>query len=130
MTLPAPEFPLSLPDALQHLRDALGANYGGETDASALTRAMGVDAVVAPTGPSGAAQAHPRPWATAARLIRDNTEYEVNKGLQARIDRKLAGLERQQAGADARAGIEAYLPELEGVAGAARSGSVPTEGVW
>ena len=47
MTLPAPEFPLSLPDALQHLRDALGANYGAETDDATLTRALGVDAVTA-----------------------------------------------------------------------------------
>ena len=124
MSLTAPTYPLPTPDALQALRDALGDNYGAATDDTTLTRALGVDAVTV----GGAV--HPRPWATAARLIRFNTEYEVNKGLQARIDRKLAGLERQQAGADARAGIEAYLPELEGVAGAARSGSVPTEGVW
>ena len=133
MTFTAPEYPLSLPDALQHLRDALGANYGAETDEPTLTRALGVDAVVAPTGTDGAARVHPRPWATAARLIRDNTEYEVDKGLAARIDRKLQGLERQQQQGDAQAGITAYLPgtgddERRLLLG--QSGSVPTEGVW
>ena len=134
MTLTAPDYPLSLSGALQHLRDALGANYGAETDEPTLTRALGVDAVAAPTGTDGAAQVHPRPWATAARLIRDNTEYEVNKGLAARIDRKLGGLDRQQAQADALAHITAYLPDSQSEGAdlrlIGRSGSVPTEGVW
>lgn len=134
MTLAAPEFPLGLPAALQHLRDALGASYGADTGDDALTRALEVDAVTAPTGPDGAAQVHARPWATAARLIRDNTEYEVNKGLQARIDRKLEGLDRQQGQMDALVQITAYLPgnrdDGQALQSMGVSGSVPTEGVW
>ena len=104
MTLPARSYPLSLPDALTELRDALGANYGAETDDATLTRALNRDAVTV----DGAV--HPRPWATAKRLIEFNTEYEVSKGLQARIDRKLKALDDQQREADLAAGIEGLVP--------------------
>lgn len=135
MTLAAATFPLALPDALQFLRDALGDNYGASTDDQTLTRALGVDAVSAPTGEGGAAQAHARPWATAARLIRWNTEYEVSKNLNARIDRKLQQLDAQQAAADAQAGITDVVAETFGAddgrcSGSAHSGSLPTRAVW
>ncbi|EYB68923.1 hypothetical protein DEIPH_ctg013orf0028 [Deinococcus phoenicis] len=85
---------MSEADALQHLRDALGENYAGATDEATLTRALWVDA----------AGGRLRPWATAARLIKFNTEYEVDEGLKARVDRKLAELADTQRGADAAAG--------------------------
>lgn len=122
MTLPAPEFPLTAVQALQHLTDALGANYTGATDEATLTRALGVDAF------THDGVVHARPWATAARLITDNTEYEVTKGLEARIDRKLAGLDTQQTQADAIAGILHLLPASADTSWAPMSGSVPTEG--
>lgn len=127
MTLAAPEFPLALANALQFLRDALGANYGAETDTETLTRALGVDAVTV----NGVA--HPRPWATAARLIRWNTEYEVTGKLSARIDRKLQQLDAQQAQMDALAGIaEAVAAALESGSGVSQplSGAVRTEATW
>ncbi|MFB9991228.1 hypothetical protein ACFFLM_04425 [Deinococcus oregonensis] len=107
MTLSAPTFPLDLDDALQRLRDALGANYGAPTDGATLTRALGDDALLVEQA------VHARPWATAARLIRENTEYEVNKGLEAQIDRKLAGLDTKQAQMDALAGILHLLPNTD-----------------
>lgn len=118
MTNPALTYPLATEDALQHLRDALGANYAGAVDTPTLERALSVDAVTV------ADLAHLRPWATARRLIMDNTEYEVNKGLQARIDRKLQGLLDRQAQADDAAGITAYVPQ-SATSGAA---SVPASG--
>lgn len=124
MTLTAPTYPLGVNEALQHLRDALGANYGGPTDDGVLTRALGVDAVM--VNP----QVHARPWATAARLIRENTEYEVDKGLQARIDRKLLGLDRTQAQADAVAGITHLIPGDEASAWPPAGGAVRTEPVF
>lgn len=127
MTLTASTYPLGLPDALQFLRDALGDNYGAATDDGTLTRALGVDAV------DVADKTHPRPWATAARLIRWNTEYEVSKGLNARIDRKLQQLDAQQARADAQAGIAEAVAKAFGdgdQCGLAWSGSVPTQAVW
>lgn len=124
MTLAAPQYPLSVPDALTALRDALGGNYGGATDDVTLTRALGVDAVWDGTA------AHARPWATAARLIRENTEYEVDKGLAARIDRKLSGLEATQAQADAQAGITHLIPGRDATSWPPTGGPVQTEGVW
>lgn len=126
MTLPVLTFPLSTPDALQHLRDALGDNYGAATDDVTLTRALSVDAATV----GGAA--HPRPWATAARLIRDNTEYEVSKGLNARIDRKLRGLDDRQMQMDALAGILHQLPSTGLGQGdwPPASGSVTVESVF
>ena len=123
MTLTGPTFPLSQDAALEHLRDALGANYGGPTDSTTLERALGVDAVPVE------GTVHLRPWATAARLIRDNTEYEVSKGLAARIDRKLQGLDAQQARADRAAGILALLPGADD-AWPPRSGPVDTQAVF
>ncbi|MVN88634.1 hypothetical protein GO986_18010 [Deinococcus sp. HMF7620] len=124
MTLTVPEFPLSLAAGLQHLQDALGEGYGGNLDTDALTRALSVDALRVDTA------VHPRPWATAARLITDNTEYEVSKGLNARIDRKLSGLEEQQMQADAIAGILHLLPRTDETSWPPRSGSVATDGVF
>lgn len=131
MTLPAPTFPLDVSSALTHLRDALGANYEGPTDDTTLTRALIVDGIHdAPPDVEGV-QFHYRPWATAARLIRENTEYEVNEGMAARIDRKLGSLDTQQARMDAVAGILHLLPSEDGGMGWPPSGSaVPTEGVW
>lgn len=108
MTLAGPTFPLDLSSALQHLRDALGDNYGGATDEDTLTRALGVDGYAA-----AGDVFHARPWATAARLITDNTEYEVDKGLRARIDRKLKGLTLKQTQMDALAGILHLLPSAQ-----------------
>ncbi len=108
MILAPREYPLSLDAALLDLRDALGDNYGAATDDATLTRALSRDAVQV------AGQVHPRPWATAARLIRMNTEYEVTDGLQAKIDRKLAALDAEQCQADAAAGIAAAVAALEG----------------
>ncbi|MBZ9712183.1 hypothetical protein [Deinococcus multiflagellatus] len=129
MTLTAPTFPLTPAVALQHLRDALGANYGAETDDTTLSRALSVDGVrdAPPTDP--AAQFHVRPWATAARLLKDNTEYEVDKGLKARIDRKIQGLEATQRQMDALAGITAMVPGAQQSWGPV-SGAVPTRGNW
>lgn len=124
MTLTAPTYPLGVDEALLHLRDALGANYGGPTDEGTLTRALGVDAV------SDGTTAHARPWGTAARLIRENTEYEVDKGLQARIDRKLLGLDRTQAQADAVAGITHLIPGDAGSTWPPAGGAVRTEPVF
>ena len=87
----APAAPMTEADALQHLRDALGANYDGPGDDSTLKRALQVDA----------RGEQLRPWATAARLIKFNTEYEVGGELQARVDRKLAELEQTQKDTDA-----------------------------
>lgn len=123
MTLAAPTFPIPGEKALQHLLDALGANYGGPVDDVTLTRALGVDALTVETA------VHPRPWATAARLIRDNTEYELDKGLKARIDRKLDGLWLQQRSADRQAGIISLLSAPDEVT-APRSGAVDTRVVW
>lgn len=123
MTLAAPEFPLTAVAALQHLTDALGANYTGATDEATLTRALGVDAFAAADG-----TVHIRPWATAARLISDNTEYEVTKGMEAKFDRKIRGLETQQTQADAIAGILHLLPSSGDTSWPPVSGSVPTEG--
>lgn len=92
-------------DALQHLRDALGSNYEGATDDGALGRALRVDAQ----------GDRLRPWATAARLIKFNTEYEVGGDMQARIDRKLAELEQTQRGADATAARLTHSPAPGGV---------------
>lgn len=94
MTLPAPS-PFEI--ARQHLLDGLGANYGAATDVPTLDRALLVDATQA------GETVTLRPWATAARLIRFNTEYEVDGDLRARIDRKLAELEQTQRDADASA---------------------------
>ncbi len=125
MTLSAPTFPLNAADALVRLTDALGANYGGPTDEPTLKRALGDDAVVKET------VVHPRPWATAARLIRENTEYEVNKGLQAQIDRKLAGLELKQAQMDSLAGITDLVPQgADAQSWVPHGGPVRTEGVF
>lgn len=106
MTLAPRSYPLSLSDALQELNDALGANYGAERDDVTLTRALSRDALV-----DGESVVHPRPWATAARLIRWNTEYEIGGSLNARIDRKLSDLEDQQAEADLTAGISDLIPK-------------------
>ncbi|WP_295818878.1 hypothetical protein [uncultured Deinococcus sp.] len=122
MTLTGPTSTLDQDAALEHLRDALGANYGGPTDTPTLERALGVDAVTVE------GTVHPRPWATAARLIRDNTEYEVSKGLSARIDRKLQGLDAQQARADTTAGIQVLDPSDD--RWPPRSGVVDTQAVF
>ena len=107
MTLTAPKFPLSEAEALTHLKDALGSNYGGATDNATLTRALSVDGVTV------GADFHARPWATAARLIRENTEYEVASGLVGQINRKLRGLDAQQRQMDLLAGIYHLLPRVE-----------------
>lgn len=132
MTLAAPTYPLDLPSALQHLRDALGENYSAATDDATLTRALGVDAVYVGASASTSEQVHARPWATAHRLISDNTEYELDKGLKARIDRKLAGLVRQQASADSAAGISELVASLveAQTSAAPHSGSVSTRAVY
>lgn len=104
-------------EALQHLRDALGGSYAGAVDDPTLKRALGVDKVGEVF----------RPWATAARLITDNTEYEVTDKLAARIDRKLAQLAATQDRFDAEAGI--LVPGSEDI-GFARGGSIPTKVVW
>jgi len=115
--------PLPPTEALTHLTDALGANYGGPTDTATLTRALTVDAVTVD------GQVYRRPWGTAARLIRDNTEYEVGGELAARIDRKLAGLSRTQLSMDAGQGITAYvLDQVQ--AWPPAGGPVRTEGTW
>lgn len=101
-------------EALTHLLDALGSSYSGPKDDATLTRALSVDAVGTVL----------RPWATAARLITDNTEYEVTDKLQARIDRKLQSLAATQDREDARNGV--LVPGSEGV----MFGSVPTKAVW
>ena len=97
--------PLSKSEALAHLTDALGANYGGDTNEAVLVRALGVDSVADKAG-----ALYRRPWATARRLIADNTEYEVSDGLTAQINRKLAGLDRTQRGMDLAQGISALVP--------------------
>ena len=107
-------YPLTLEEALQELRDGLGDNYGAATDEATLTRALRGDALQV------GEQVHPRPWATAARLIKMNTEYEVSEGLQARIDRKLAALEAEQGQADTEAGIAELVAERQGEDGAER----------
>jgi len=124
VTLAAPQYPLSVPDALTALRDALGGNYGGRDDDATLTRALGVDAVWDGTA------AHARPWATAARLIRENTEYEVDKGIAARIDRKLGGLESTQAQADAQAGIAHLIPGRDATSWPPAGGAAETKAVF
>lgn len=125
MTLAAPTFPLTPAAALAHLMDALGGNYGGLTDELTLGRALSVDGIVV----GGAF--HLRPWATAARLIRDNTEYEVGGTLAARIDRKLDGLGLKQTQMDALAGILHLLPGADdGTVWPPMSGSVETRGVF
>ncbi|MBZ9753181.1 hypothetical protein K7W42_20300 [Deinococcus sp. HMF7604] len=124
MTLTVPEFPLSLTDALKFLRAALGEGYGGDTDTDALTDALSIDALQVGT------VVHPRPWATAAVLIKFNTEYEVSKNLDPRIDRKLSALELKQTQADAVAGILHLLPVTEDTSWPPRSGSVDTQGVF
>lgn len=106
MTLTRLQFPLELGPALKELGDALGENYGGPVDTESLTRALARDAVV-----DGESVVHPRPWATAARLIRWNTEYEIGGKLNARIDRKLEDLEEQQREADMTAGISELIPD-------------------
>lgn len=92
-------YPFTESDALTALRDALGDNYSAATDDTTLNRALAVDSVSVDDA------SHVRPWSTAARLIRWNTEYEVDQGLQARIDRKLRQLDNQQKLADQAAGI-------------------------
>ena len=124
MTLAAPTFPLSPSRALEHLRDALGANYGGPVDEDTLSRALGVD------GAQVAGGFHLRPWATAARLIRENTEYEVSGDLAARIDRKLGSLDRKQMQMDAVAGILHLLPGQDDASLWPAGGSVDTRAVW
>lgn len=89
MTRPAPT-PMTEAAALLHLRDALGENYSGPTDPDTLKRALELEQ-------SGEQF---RPWATAKRLIKFNTEYEVGGELRARIDRKLAELDELQREAD------------------------------
>lgn len=96
--------PLPPAEALTHLTDALGVNYAAPTDAATLTRALSVEGVTVE------GSFYPRPWATAARLIADNTEYEVGGELNAQIDRKLAVLARTQLSMDAGQGITAYVP--------------------
>lgn len=91
---------LTLTDALQALRDALGENYGAATDDVTLTRALAVDEVVNDD------VVHPRPWGTAVRLIKWNTEYELTGELRARIDRKLGQLVALQAREDVRQGVD------------------------
>lgn len=133
MTLAARTYPLTLADALQYLRDALGANYGAETDDATLTRELGVDAVAVPTGTGGAAVVHARPWWTAKRLIKFNTEYELDYKLKAQVNRKLRELEQMQAAADAVAGITDFLPRTgaDGLPdGWPASANMPTEAVW
>ncbi|WP_161884057.1 hypothetical protein [Deinococcus alpinitundrae] len=115
--------PLSTDEALTHLTDALGVNYGAPTDEATLTRALKVDGVTVE------GVAYPRPWATAARLIADNTEYEVGGELAARIDRKLAVLARTQLSMDAAQGITAYVPS-QVQAWPPAGGPVNNEGVW
>ena len=117
--------PLTLSDALEHLTDALGANYGASTDEEVLQRALKVDRLLVGT------ETHYRPWATAARLIRDNTEYEVTGEMQARIDRKLGGLDLTQRGADMAAGILDLIIERDALlSGFPKSGMLVTEGVF
>lgn len=124
MTLTAPTFPLAEAEALQHLTDALGSNYGGPTDPATLTRALSVDGVTVGD------EFHARPWVTAARLIEENTEYEVSSGLAARIDRKLGSLKAKQRQMDALAGILHLLPSTAEEWGQVASGSVPVEAVF
>lgn len=125
MTLTAPEFPLDLEEALVRLTDALGANYGGPMDEATLKRALGDDAVLVESA------VHARPWATAARLIRENTEYEPNKGIEARIDRKIQGLELKQGQMDALAGILHLIPNTDdGRNWPPMGGPVETRGVF
>lgn len=119
-----PSSPLTPDLAQQHLLDALGANYAGPTDAPALTRALQLDAVRDATGVRRL-----RPWATAARLIRLNTEYELSGELAARIDRKLAALEAQQAGADVAGGIQGAVASLGSETGPG-GGPVPIQVTW
>lgn len=95
--------PLPPAEALTHLKDALGVNYAAPTDNATLTRALTVDGVTVE------GIFYPRPWATAARLIADNTEYEVGGELNAQIDRKLKTLLRTQLSLDAAQGISAYV---------------------
>ncbi|GGO32703.1 hypothetical protein [Deinococcus humi] len=130
MTLTAPEFPLSEADALTHLKDALGSNYGGATDPATLTRALSVDGIHDGPPSMEGVQFHVRPWATAARLIEENTEYEVNSGLAARIDRKLQSLKAKQRQMDALAGILHLLPSTAEEWGQVPSGSAPVEAVF
>lgn len=101
--------------ALQHLKDALGANYAGPDDDATLSRALGVDKVGTVV----------RPWATAARLIAENTEYEVTDKLAARIDRKIRSLVQTQDREDARNGV--LVPGDEDTFG---SGAAPIRSVW
>lgn len=125
MTLTAPTFPLTETEALTHLKDALGEGYGGPTDETTLLRALSVDGV------SVVAVFHARPFATAYRLIKFNTEYEVDKNLKARIDRKLGQLLVQQRQMDALAGILAFLPDTTDLSfGQSGSFAVRTEGVF
>lgn len=129
MTLAAPQFPLALADALLFLRDALGDNYGAATDEATLSRALSVDAIIQRTG-DNVTTVGLRPWATAARLIRWNTEYEVGGQLSPRIDRKLQQLDAQQAQMDALAGISALVQALERQADGIApmlGGAAPTE---
>ena len=117
-----PSPPLSTSTALEHLTDALGANYGGPLDDPALERALKVDSLTVQP-PNLPAVTYPRPWATAARLIRDNTEYEVSGELKPRIDRKLAGLMYTQRGMDTASGILELVTERDALlSGMARSG--------
>ncbi|WP_161883853.1 hypothetical protein [Deinococcus alpinitundrae] len=115
--------PLPTDEALTHLTDALGVNYAAPKDDATLTRALTVDSVTV------AGIIYPRPWATAARLIADNTEYELDEGLKARVDRKLATLARTQLSMDAAQGITAYVPS-QVQAWPPMGGPVRTEGTW
>ncbi|GAA4002701.1 hypothetical protein GCM10022631_11770 [Deinococcus rubellus] len=115
--------PLPSAEALTHLTDALGVNYAAPTDQDTLTRALSVDGVTV----EGVFYA--RPWATAARLIADNTEYEVGGELNAQIDRKLKTLLRTQLSLDAAQGISAYVPS-QVQAWPPMGGPVNNEEVW
>ena len=126
MTLAALTYPLSDTEAARILSGRLGVNYAGPTDPDTLAFELSVDAVV-----GADSQVHARPWATARRLIIDNTEYEVSSGLDPRLDRKLRELAAQQGAADATAGITDLVAALNGEqTGTAWSGSVETKAVW
>lgn len=94
MTAPAPT-PPTPEEALQALLDALEGNELADKPPAFLQRALAVDQVGAVL----------RPRATAARLIEENTDYEVTGELRARIDRKIASLKRTQRQHDALFGV-------------------------
>lgn len=125
---------LTVTDALEHLTDALGPNYGGTVDEDALNRALGVDSltVARPVDSvTSVTTLYLRPWATAARLIRFNTEYEVGGELTARLDRKINALLLLQRGEDMANGIlELILAREASLVGTAISGVLRTVGVF